>query len=338
MDLKSLINQFSDKLKPYLMDDETVVTPESGEETTAAATKRKYSARDVTAALFNGMGVGLLLGLLLGLAVSPVVSGVIGTLSSLLVVLLGLNEKLFTVVKSVRIGAFGLFAVVGILAGLYIRSHSPLAPSMADLKKEYTDLGYPDSVARDFIAYQEFGLIPESWKGRIAVTTTTPPASDSVAEGEEAATQQFANAQTVNMATRKNILFSSKVNAGQCYMLQSSDESMTLDDIRMNMEAAGGTWEELANDLDPELPEEVRKKILLIAIDAICSSGNSGTVEFDCSKLGDISADTDLSMMVAQLKDSGEPWSTVTNSVLSEIDPKHQSKTFLSLLNIFCHE
>jgi hypothetical protein len=113
---------------------------------------------------------------------------------------------------------------------------------------------------------------------------------------------------------------------------------MTLDDIRMNMEAAGGTWEELANDLDPELPEEVRKKILLIAIDAICSSGNSGTVEFDCSKLGDISADTDLSMMVAQLKDSGEPWSTVTNSVLSEIDPKHQSKTFLSLLNIFCHE
>ena len=121
------------------------------------------SRLNLLTSFFNGLGVGLLLGLPLGLAVSPVVSAIIGTLSSLLVVLLGLNENYLSPVKSIRIGAFGVFCVIGILSGMYIRSHDSMAPSLHSLYDEYKSMGFPDKDARDFIAYQEFELVPANW-------------------------------------------------------------------------------------------------------------------------------------------------------------------------------
>lgn len=103
------------------------------------------------AAIFNGLGIGLFLGLLLGLSVSPVVSGVIGTISSLLAILIGLNEKFLNPIKSLRIGSFGLFSVIGILLGLYIRANDPFAPSLTGKMRTYTDIGYSEIEARGFV-------------------------------------------------------------------------------------------------------------------------------------------------------------------------------------------
>ena len=69
------------------MDDEQISAPvESNmgnEHGLTTEAESRLGGLNITAAILNGMGVGLLLGLLLGLAVSPVVSGIIGTLSSL---------------------------------------------------------------------------------------------------------------------------------------------------------------------------------------------------------------------------------------------------------------
>ena len=66
--------------------------------------------------------MALFLDFLLGLPVLPGCKWVIGTISSLLAILIGLNEKFLDPVKKAsRIGAFGLFSVVGIVLGLYIR-------------------------------------------------------------------------------------------------------------------------------------------------------------------------------------------------------------------------
>jgi hypothetical protein len=171
----------------------------------------------IFSSFFNGLGVGLLLGLLLGLAVSPVVSVIIGTISSLLAVLLGLNENYLNPVKSIRIGSFGLFCVVGILSGIYIRSHNLLAPSLQSLYSEYRAMGFSDKDSRNFIAYQEFNLTPESWtKIDTAKSIKQPMAEISehklVVSGENIASKK-----------RQSVLYSSEVDAGKCYILESSN-------------------------------------------------------------------------------------------------------------------
>lgn len=306
---------------------------ENQEKKSAVSEKVKATPSSILAALFNGMGVGLLIGVLLGLAVSPVVSAFIGTLSSLLILLIGLNENFFTIVKSVRIGGFGVFAVAGILLGLYLRSHSPLAPSLMDLKVEYKALGYSEKEIRDFIAYQEFGLIPIEWTGRIASKTDSSGLSST-----HNLDQQDHVANQVKLAKRNNILFSSEVNAGQCFMLESSNENMSLSDIQLNYEAAGGSWEKLAFGLDASLPESIRVKTLLIVRDVICNSGSSGKITFDCNGLSEVLEQQDTKHISSMMRKSDNLWGSLLNEIDTNINSQYHKAIYLSLIKIFCHE
>jgi hypothetical protein len=286
---------------------------------------------------FNGLGVGLLLGLLLGLAVSPVVSAIIGTLSSLLAILLGLNENYLSPVKSIRIGAFGVFCVIGILSGMYIRSHNSMAPPLHKLYDEYKAMGFSEKEAREFIAYQEFDLVPGTWSKAVTAVST-----DSIASTDQPApvnneTKFVASGENMNAKKRKSVLYSSEVDAGKCYTLESSNEKMAYADVKMNFIVAGGTWKELADDLDPGLPENVRKKTLLMLRDIFCASGGSGTIKVKCSNLQDINENTSTENIRKILLPSGEVWGKIVMSIDNNIDSAYQKKLYLSLIKILCH-
>lgn len=290
---------------------------------------------------FNGLGVGLLLGLLLGLAVSPVVSAIIGTLSSLLVILLGLNENYLNPVKSIRIGAFGLFCVIGILSGIYIRSHNTLSPSLQSLNKDYRAMGFSAKDALDFIAYQEFNLVPANWtkKDTNAVTgLTTDKATDHVDSEKSEQRQLVTNEENMSAKKRNSVLYSSEVDAGTCYILESSNEKMSFTDIKMNFVVAGGTWKELASDLDPSLPEKVRGTALIILRDIFCATGGSGTIKVKCNKLQDVNAAASLENIRKTLLSSGEVWNKIVLKVDNKIDKDYQKTLYISLTKILCHD
>jgi len=296
------------------------------------------SRLNLLTSFFNGLGVGLLLGLLLGLAVSPVVSAIIGTLSSMLVVLLGLNENYLSPVKSIRIGAFGVFCVIGILSGMYIRSHDSMAPSLQSLYDEYKAMGFSDKEARNFIAYQEFDLVPGNWtKADSAGSSDTVVSAD---QPETVSNESRVLASTENMPSkkRKSILYSSEVDAGKCYTLESSSEKMAFSDVKMNFIVAGGTWKELANDLDPGLPEPVRKTTLLMLRDIFCASGGSGTIKVKCENLQGVDANTSLENIRKTLLPSGEVWGKIVTNVDKKIDLAYQKQLYLSLIKILCHD
>lgn len=281
---------------------------------------KALSRLDLLSAFLNGMGVGLLLGLLLGLAVSPVVSGIIGTLSSLLVVLLGLNENYLNPVKSIRIGSFGVFCVIGILSGKYLANNNSFAPSLEKYYKEYREIGFSDSTARDLIVYQKFRLIPEDFK------FTIPSGTDSLMD------QQFQSSRTV--------MFSSEINASQCTILKSSNVDMNFGDLVHNYVLAGGTWEELAKELDPAIPENTRAKTLILLRDIICESGGGGTIklQFSMAMKELQSDDSPEKIKLTILSDGGEIWGQVITALESQIDPIYHKTLYLSLIKILSHE
>lgn len=127
--------------------------------------------------VFSSVGIGLLVGFLLGLSASPVVGLVVGSITALLASLLGiqspknegkshhsnaqtnhngdLKRQLIDCQKkselladalekskliALRSGIFGLTCVVGILAGIYMRTHNMLSPPAPTLKQQYEEL------------------------------------------------------------------------------------------------------------------------------------------------------------------------------------------------------
>jgi len=292
----------------------------------------KPSWLKVFSSFFNGLGVGLLLGLLLGLAVSPVVSVIIGTISSLLAVLLGLNENYLNPVKSIRIGSFGLFCVIGILCGVYIRSHNLLAPSLQSLYTEYRAMGFSDKDSRNFIAYQEFNLTPESW----IKIDTGKSLKQPMAEISEH--KLLVSGENIASKKRQSVLYSSEVDAGKCYILESSSEKMSYSDLKMNFVAAGGTWKELANQLDAGLPENVRKKVLLLFRDVFCAAGGSENVKMICENLSGLNEQTSLENIRKSLSASGEIWNKIVAQIDTKIEAGYQKQLYLSLIKILCHD
>lgn len=305
--IKSAVSNITDKVGK---DEEFVDSPND----------KTYTRLSLLSSFFNGMGVGLLLGLLLGLAVSPVVSGIIGTLSSLLVVLLGLNENYLNPIKSIRIGSFGLFCVIGILSGKYLANNNSFAPSLEKQYDEYRDLGFSKTDARDLIAYQKLRLIPEGFK------FTIPAGTDSLMD------QQFQSSRTV--------MFSSEINSSQCIILKSSNEYMNFEDLAHNFELAGGTWKELANELDPALPEKSRSTTLLLLRDIFCESEESSTIKVQYSTaMQELTPDDNIEKIKETiLTDGGEVWSKIIVEIDARIDPADQQRVYLSLTKILCHD
>ena len=117
--------------------------------------------------VFSSVGIGLLIGTLLGLSSAPVVGLVVGSVTALLASLLGISlpkkdgppeseetvARKFTLI-GVRAGCFGLSCVVGILGGIYLRTHnvlSPAEPGLPERFAELTSIGFTPGEARQIL-------------------------------------------------------------------------------------------------------------------------------------------------------------------------------------------
>jgi len=127
------------------------------------------------AELFAGAGTGLLLGLLLGLSASPVVAVVVGALAALLASLIGLPlpGKAGAAADAPgpaqrkaahwRAAVFSLVCVLGLLIGLYVRTHDLLSPTPRSLQvqvDELTALGFSSAEARRIVVLHKLDDSP----------------------------------------------------------------------------------------------------------------------------------------------------------------------------------
>ncbi|SHM99009.1 hypothetical protein SAMN04488057_10585 [Cyclobacterium lianum] len=247
------------------------------------------------AAVFNGLGIGLFLGLLLGLSVSPVVSGVIGTITSLLAILIGLNEKFLDPVKSLRIGAFGLFSVVGIVLGLYIRANDPFAPGLADKMEEYLSIGYTEEEAKAFVT-------------------------------------GFIRADSSSLALRQaNVLYSSEVDLGACDFLVYANAETIPVELFNTFETAGGIWKELTSTFKEELPESTAASALLGLRDIFCKTAPE-TIEVseDLKKLRSESSLEQIEDIFSQ----DTPWNQVQAEFRTRFDTTERKQVYESLIKV----
>ena len=263
---------------------------------------KKISRLRVISAVFNGLGIGLLLGMLLGLSISPVVSGVIATLSSLLAIFLGLNEKYLDPLKSIRIGAFGLFAVAGILLGIYMRANDSFAPSLLDMKNEYMAIGYNDEEARAFIT-------------------------------------KSIEADTGKTRRQANVLYSSTVDAGACDVLVYANEETPVQEIINTFTEAGGTWKELAENFQKDLPEESVKPSLLSLRDCFCDLASSGEIKMtNLDKVRKLNRGDSLDNIEQVLSSSGDNWQAVVKHISTDIPENGRKIVYLSIIKVLAHD
>lgn len=311
-------------------------------------------------AIINGAGVGLLLGALLGLSISPVVSGVIGTLSGLLALLLGVSEKFMSPLKSLRIGAFGFFCVAGIILGMNIRINKILLPSRQTMLHEYRMVGYTKKEALDFIAFREFGLAPAGWiekktaekeqnvsnpadmdePGDVSRVSESGSslANNNVSSGHDISagnSRQFVN-QDQSAAESGNLLYSSEINAGECYKLNFASASQPVAEIKNIFERAGGTWKEMAENLEAGLPGKIYVQALFTMRDCFCSPGQSGVLKIKTSdRIRKINESYSLEQIKRTLTEAAGTWTTIVEKISSDIPPEYQKQLFLSLIKIF---
>lgn len=254
-------------------------------------------------AVFNGLGIGLFLGLLLGLSVSPVVSGVIGTISSLLAILIGLNEKFLDPIKSLRIGAFGLFSVAGILIGLYIRANDPFAPSLSHKMEEYIAVGYSPEEAKAFVT-------------------------------------GFIRADSSALAIRQaNVLYSSEIEVGACDFLIYAGADTAPAELFNTFQTAGGIWEAFVNSFKNDLPEAMASTALLALRDSFCMPGQSGSMTVEVNEsmmnLGDESS---LEQIEQAFEQAGTPWNRVRDEFDKKFNPSEKKQVYVSIFNVLSHE
>jgi hypothetical protein len=120
--------------------------------------------------VFSGTGLGLLVGLIVGLSLTPVVSTVIGALCSILAAFLGLQgssdeskpSAARIQLNGIRIGSFGIAAVLGLLLALYIRASEPFAPSMEEAVEYWTKAGVKESEIGDILLFERLGIEPRN--------------------------------------------------------------------------------------------------------------------------------------------------------------------------------
>ena len=111
-------------------------------------------------------------------------------------------------------------------------------------------------------------------------------------------------------------------------------------DLAHNFVLAGGTWAELANDIDPDLPEKTKSKILLLLRDIFCESEAAGTIKVQFSTaMQELKADDNVEKIKQTiLSDGGKIWSDIVASIDNQIDPADHLRVYLSLTKILCHD
>lgn len=263
------------------------------------AEPKKLTLMNAFSAIFNGLGIGLLLGILLSTTLSPVVSGVIATVSSLLAVLIGLNEKYLDPVKSLRIGSFGLFTVVGIIAGLYLRANNPFAPTLKDKMEQYKSIGFSDEEAKNLV----MGIIK----------------SDSSIARREA-----------------NVLYSSTITSSACEYIGSINTDTPVAEMVNSFKLAEGIWKKLADTFESQLNEELRGKAFLLLKNSFCDSSSSGPIIIsNVDKIKSIDPNSSIEEIENQITTAGENWKSLVSNAQSQFSEAERAIIYGSIINVF---
>ena len=249
-------------------------------------------------AVFNGLGIGLLLGILLGLSVSPVVSGVIATISSLLAVLIGLNEKFLDSLKSLRIGSFGLFTVIGIILGLYLRVNEPFKPGLLDQLEEYRSIGLSDEKARELII------------GSIEADTT-------------------------RIARKSTVLFSGTIEAKDCDYLNVIDSSTPITETIEIFKGQKGFWADFADEVDKTIPEAEKSQVLLTIRDILCVSPPADFTKYKSSFLSTVSGKNDTGSIEQALLGDQTNFGILVNQLQQRFSEEQRLVIYQLLAKLF---
>lgn len=193
-------------------------------------------------AITGGAGLGLLIGLLIGLSTVNTVGLIIGTLSSVLLVLLGFKGEGDVLAQALRVGAFGLFCSAAILAGLYLRVNNSFVPSVeSELKRWSANGAFTQEEAKKYFLYEKFGFMPTG-----AVVDTS-----------------------VNVKKNQTVLYSSEVSFQDCEKLIGY-ENFPLNEELLAYEKIGGVWERVAVSVRESIEQENQKETLHLIRKCLC--------------------------------------------------------------------
>ncbi|MGI9272217.1 MAG: hypothetical protein ACR2QT_10610 [Woeseiaceae bacterium] len=245
------------------------------------------------ASMFSGAGIGLMVGVMLGLAMSPTVAAFIGAVGAALAALLGLNDRHFSLNKGIRIGTFGVFAILGAGAGIHMKTHNVFAPSLSDQKEAIMEAGYSECQALDQLAGLSLRLTPPDADVNLAeqkdaylsagftecqalsllaakpatvAAADTPTTDDAVAQRTSAMNSMLAGSG----------LMADAVEISACGNLRmlSYQSTLSFDEIRPAFDNAGNGWKNFAGTVMAANLDEVQKReLMFIARDSVCAGG-----------------------------------------------------------------
>jgi hypothetical protein len=217
-----------------------------------------------------------------------------------------LNEKYIDPLKSIRIGSFGLFAVIGVILGLYIRAHDPLAPSLLDKKNEFIKLGFTEEQAKAFIMK------------KVEADTGKDPGND-------------------------NVLYNSSQKKEDCKSLEEIADDWTAEEMYPLFDYVEGTWKELKDNFVNDLgDEELIAMSLIVVRDCFCGINSDDVFKMDnidTIKKLEKSDPVENIEGVLSSSASGEKWQTLVNNVRKSKIPEGKRKdVYLSIINVLSHE
>lgn len=193
-------------------------------------------------AFFGGMGIGLLIGLLIGLTTNGIVGIIIGTLTTILLAYVGTGDGAPAEDTSMRIGAFGLFCVVGILAGLYLRVTNAFVPNPTDQVQMWMKDGvFTKEEAKTYYLYDRFAFTPAGQ----AIDTTK------------------------DRKARNVVLYGSEINETDCDLLNEY-ESFPLENKMKAYATLGGIWKKGVENINQLAQDDTEKIKMLQLLKTLC--------------------------------------------------------------------
>ena len=194
-------------------------------------------------AIFGGAGLGILIGLLIGMSTSGTVGLVIGSLASVLLVLLGFREKGDSNLQTLRVGSFGLFCSLAILTGLFFRVNNSFTPTVkSEIEMWTTDSLFSLNEAKTFVLYERFGFVPSGVK------------IDS----------------TLDKKRTQVVLYGNNISISDCEKLRGYKDFPIQNELNA-YKRLGGVWEKIANTIEKNVDVDNQKSTLHIFHQCLCN-------------------------------------------------------------------
>jgi hypothetical protein len=156
---------------------------------------------------------------------------------------------------------------------------------------------------------------------------------------EPSSARVFANANATG-AERQSVLYSSDVNASDCDIINNADSSQDIAEIRNTFDMAGGTWQELAQNLGSAgFPEKVYIRLLFTVRSWFCESGRRGVIKIQYNeKLKRMTGDQTLDQIKNTITPADTMWNTIKEQINKNVAVEYQKPLYLTLIKTFCHE